>query len=107
MGGVRAKDSRHVEKVRKKLEKIIDEETKAITPDSLKEMSKTIQKWITRHQELRINLQEKTFKLFNENTSPAQVKSKFVGQLLDQIQSDVKKSKELPGLKERIKPQGS
>lgn len=100
---VRANESRAVQKVRKKLEKIIDEEHKAITPDSLKEMSKTIQKWITRHQDLRINLQEKTFKLFNENTSPAQVKSKFVGQLLNQLQTEKEKSKELPGLKERIK----
>ena len=98
-----ARESRAVQKVRRKLEKIIDQEHKAITPDSMKEMSKTIQKWITRHQDLRINLQEKTFKLFNENKSPAQVKSKFVGQLLNQLQGDIKKSEQLPTLKERIK----
>lgn len=98
-----ARESRAVQKVRKKLEKIIDAEHKAITPDSLKEMSKTIQKWITRHQDLRINLQEKTFKLFNENTSPAQVESKFIGQLLNQLQGEFKKSEELPTLRERIK----
>ena len=101
----RANESRAVQKVRKKLEKIIEEEHKAITPDSLREMSKTIQKWINRHQELRINLQEKTITLFNENTSPAQVRSKFVGQLFKQLKTDLDRSKELPGLRERIKPE--
>src|SRR5688500_2103648 len=100
--GIRANESRAVQKVRRKLEKIITEENKAITPDSLKEMSHTIQKWITRHQGQRINLQEKTFTLFNENTSPAKVKSKFVGQLLKQIENDFSKYRETSTLKEKI-----
>lgn len=99
----RAKESKAVQKVRRKLEKIIETENKSITLDSLREMSRNIQKWITRHQDQRINLQEKNIKMFNENESPAQVKSKFVNQLLSQIQDDFKKSGPSPILKERVK----
>lgn len=99
----RAKESKAVQKVRRKLEKIIETENKSITLDSLKEMSRNIQKWINRHQDLRINLQEKNIKIFNENQSPAQVKSKFVHQLLNQIQDDFKKASPPPDLKERVK----
>lgn len=99
----RAKESKAVQKVRRKLEKIIETENKSITLDSLREMSRNIQKWITRHQDQRINLQEKNIKMFNENQSPAQVKSKFVQQLLSQIQDDFKKASSAPLLKERVR----
>ncbi|CRX38439.1 hypothetical protein [Estrella lausannensis] len=99
----RAKESKAVQKVRRKLEKIIETETKSITLDSLREMSRNIQKWITRHQDQRINLQEKNIKMFDENQSPAQVKSKFVQQLLSQLQDDFKKPGTSPLLKDRVK----
>jgi hypothetical protein len=97
-----AKESRQVQKVRKKLEKVLEEEQKRINKDTLQEMSKTIQNWIWRHQSERINLQEKTFKLFNENASPAETKSKFVHHLLNQLKKEEGKVREEGGLKGRV-----
>jgi hypothetical protein len=90
-----AGESRHVQKVRTKLEKIFTSDNKKITPEALREEGKKIKKWITRHQGERINLQEKSIKLSPAPASPE------VQKIFNELTTN---KKGFPSLKERIKP---
>ncbi|MCB1112598.1 MAG: hypothetical protein H7A37_07825 [Chlamydiales bacterium] len=87
MGGS-AKESHKIAKVRKKLEKVLKEEQKKINPESLKEMSKSIQSWLNRHEEERVDIKTKSFTHFSGDLEPAQTKSRYVQQLLDRIKNE-------------------
>jgi hypothetical protein len=93
-----AAESRAVQKVRKKLEKIIKEEKNRITPEALKDVSQTSLKLLARHQEDRMDLSKREVEIFDENNSSPAVK-----ELLKKISAEFKKPKELPTLKKRVK----
>lgn len=88
----KAKDSAQVQKYRRKLEKQIAIEKSKINPEKLNEIKKSIHKWITRHSNERIDLKDKTVRLFDENEHPAQTQSKYVQHLLNQLQKQEKKT---------------
>lgn len=80
-----AKESRQVQKARKKLRNQILEEHKLLTENALKKMSEDIRIWISRHAKDRIKLKEKEFSLFDENQHPAKAHSLYVQHLLEQL----------------------
>jgi len=87
MAKPRAQESRQVEKVRKKLRKLLDEEHKQFTPEKLQETSNLIRMWLGRHSEERINIKGKVG-TFDENRHSKGVQSKFVRELLNNIESE-------------------
>lgn len=86
MASSKAKESPRIENMRKKLRKQIDEERKGTSEDALEEMSKEIHRWLGRHADERITLKDKNIVPFDANQHPAQVQSKFVKNLLRQLQ---------------------
>lgn len=104
MATSKAKESPSIENMRKKLRKRIDEEKKSTSEEALKEMSKEIHRRLGRQAEKRITLKDKNIILFDTNQHPAQVQSKFVKNLLRELQqnslSPAKKQKER--LNERV-----
>lgn len=101
-----AKESKTVLKVRRKLEKVLEEEHKVFNnPEELKKMGNIIKSWIARHESERINLGDKNIKLFDENVRSAEVQSKHVIGLFNKLRSEVQKEKETgvgQGLKGRV-----
>jgi hypothetical protein len=88
---VKAKESHHIEKVRKKLQEQLDSDNKKVTPAALEKMSTTIKGWISRHAEERIDLKNKeVVALFDSNKHSATTKSRFVSKLLEHLQSSPK-----------------
>lgn len=84
----KAKESKHVEKVREKLKKRLDEEHSHINNESLREMRYLNNEWINRHEPERVNLKDKTFKRFDENRHPMEPRSHYVLDLLRSIQEE-------------------
>lgn len=94
---IKAKDSRQVEKVRKKLEKVLQEEQSHFNNETLNEMRNSIHKWLNRHEPERESTEEKTFTLFDENKHSSEIKSKFVLNLLQELKTETDKEKEKLG----------
>jgi len=90
----RARESKKIRKVRKKLEKVLQEEHTHFNRATLNEVRENIHKWIARHEPERISTEEKTFALFDENRHPCEVKSKFVKHLIKYIQSETKREED-------------
>lgn len=93
MPGTKAKESQEIKKLRKKLEKQISKEKPLFNPEKLAQIKNSIHKWIERHSKERIDLKEKTIKLFDENQHPAKTQSKFVHQLFQQLEEQAKKER--------------
>ncbi len=85
----KAKESKKVLKVRKKLEKVLDEEHTHFNSETLREVRNTIHKWIARHEPERVSIENKTFTLFDENQHPCKTKSNYVNHLLHDIEHEV------------------
>ena len=83
-----AKESKKIAKVRNKLKKVMAEEKRCYTQEALTEMTQTIKKWISRHEDERISIKDKTFRLFNENENPAETESQYVRNLLRTLSHD-------------------
>ncbi len=97
---VKAKESPQVAKARRKLKKKIISESKQFNPDSLQKMSRMIEYWIARHKGERINLKDKSIKLFDENRHSAMTKNKFTKNLINTLKQGshpTKPSKSLGG----------
>ncbi len=101
----KAKESAHVRRTRKKLERRMAEIDAKITPSALNEVSENIHKWISRHDAERIKLKG-TFKLFDSNEHPAQSKSHYVNELLGQLKHEFKDEREPGELLGRIRRVG-
>ncbi|MEC7839312.1 MAG: hypothetical protein VX777_04655 [Chlamydiota bacterium] len=86
----RAKESKQVNKVRKKLEKVLQEEHSHFNRKALDEVRENIHKWIARHEPERVSTEEKTFTLFDENRHPCEVKSNYVKNLMDNLMHESK-----------------
>lgn len=100
--GTKAEESHQIQKARKKLRKQLDEENKLINEKAISQMKKAIQIWIQRHQDERVELQER-LELFDENRHSVKAKSKFVTHLLDQLQKEEVKTRAFKPLIGRIK----
>jgi hypothetical protein len=81
----KAKESKQVQKARKKLKLQILEEHKLLTENALKKVSNDIKQWISRHASERVQLKEKDISLFDENKHSAKVHSRFVKHLLTDL----------------------
>ena len=99
-----AKESKQIEKVRKKLEKVLREEHAHFNKETLAEVRENIHKWLNRHEPERLSSETKSFTLFDENRHPSEVKSKFVQNLLNELQNKPAESeKEIHKLQGRVK----
>lgn len=87
MSDAKAKESQKIEKARNKLKKQFADEDKAITPKALQQTKELIYRWIFRHSGERIPLKNKEIVLFDANRHQEPVHSKFVRQLLSELQS--------------------
>ncbi|MFQ5729023.1 MAG: hypothetical protein ACE5GN_01510 [Waddliaceae bacterium] len=101
--GIKAKESRQVQKARKKLEKQLEAEHKLVNKKALDQMKKAIQIWIKRHKEDRIALLERPIELFDENRHSVQTKSKFVSHLIEKLRKEANKTLSFKRLIGRIK----
>lgn len=81
----RAKESRQVQKARRKLKHQIAEENKHMTPKALQKMRRVIEYWISRHYQDRVTLKNKEISVFDENKHPAKIHSKFITNLMKNI----------------------
>jgi len=99
-----AKESKKVRKVRKKLEQLLEEEHRAFTPERLAKVSENIHKWINRHDNERIDIKSKTFRLFDQNLHSAPTQSRYVNELMEQIKKDYSIEDSLQSLRGRITP---
>ena len=86
--GAKAKESPKVDKLRQKLRKQMDEDNTRISEEALKDVSKEMYQWLQRHASERISLKDKNIVPFDSNKHPAQVQSKFVKNLLVQLQKN-------------------
>lgn len=84
----KAKESRQIQKARKKIKKQLAEAEKRINPEALKSMSRLIQRQIARHSSERINLKKRQITLFDENQHSAKTESRFVSSLLRHIKEE-------------------
>jgi septation ring formation regulator EzrA len=100
--GMKAEESHQVQKARKKLEKKMAEESRLVNEKAISQMKKAIQIWLERHKNERLELAER-LELFDENRHPVKTKSKFVSQLLDQLETEADKSRSFKPLIGRIK----
>lgn len=90
----KAKESKKVQKVRKKLEKVLNEEHAHFNSETLREVRNTIHKWIARHEPERISIENKTFTLFDENQHSSKTKSNYVNHLLHALEHEVEVEEE-------------
>lgn len=100
--GPKAEESRQIKKARKKLEKQLAKENELINEKAIQQMKKAIQIWINRHQDERVELQER-LDLFDENRHSAKSESKFVNHLMSQLKKEAIKTKAYKPLIGRIK----
>lgn len=80
--GAKAKDSKQVQRARRKLLNQLADEKAKINEMSLLQMRQANRQWLDRHREDRINIKDRTIKLFDENKHPARTKSKFIFDLM-------------------------
>lgn len=92
----KAKESAQIRKYRRKLKKQMESETALMNETALKKVKESIQLWISRHSGDRINLQDKSISLFDENRHPARTESAYVQNLFAQLRKEAerKESKE-------------
>lgn len=81
----KAKESKQIEKARKKLKLQIQEEHKLATDAALQKVSQDIKNWISRHSQERVALKQKDISLFDENRHPAKIHSRYVKHLLQEL----------------------
>lgn len=103
---IKAKESRQIKKARKKLKKQFASEEKKINAEALQRMDRAIHHYINRHAGERIDLKSKTFTLFDENKHPATPESKFVLEMLKDLQQEKPEQKPPSSLEERITYEG-
>jgi lysyl-tRNA synthetase class I len=84
----KAKESKKVQKVRNKLEKVLHEEHTHFNSETLREVRNTIHKWIARHEPERVSIENKTFTLFDENKHSSRTKSNYVNHLLHDLEHE-------------------
>ena len=99
----KAPESYQIQKARKKLLKQMEEESKLINEKAIRQMKQAIQIWISRHQSERVTLQDRTIKLFDENSNPAKTKSKFVNEMLHSLKGEPSEAVSSKSLADRIK----
>ena len=97
----KAKESPQIPKARRKLKQQMASEQKAVTASALDKMAKNIEYWLNRHKTERIELKDKAITLFDENRHSARIHSKFIKQMLQNLQHSGEGSKPLGG---RIQP---
>lgn len=100
----KAKESEQIVKARKKIEKRLAKENKQISPKNLKVMSEQIKNYITRHQQERINLKDRSIILFDENHHPAKTENRYVINLLVKLKKETPAARKLKGRIEPLKP---
>lgn len=81
----KAKESRRIQRARKKLEAKLIEEHAQFTPEHLDEVSKTIRKLLKRHHPVMTSLKQKKIEPFDENAHTARVTSEFVKHLRKEL----------------------
>jgi hypothetical protein len=81
----KAKESKQVEKARRKLKMQIQEEHQLVTETALQGVSEEIKNWISRHAQERVRLKQKDISLFDENQHPAKVHSRYIKHLLHEL----------------------
>jgi hypothetical protein len=101
--GIKAKESKQVQKARKKLERRLEAEHKLVNQKALDQMKKAIHIWIKRHRDERVSLIEKPIELFDENRHSVQTQSKFVSHLLQKLQNEASKTPAFKRLIGRVK----
>ena len=84
-----AKESKQVEKARKKLKLRIQKEHELATEAALQKVSTDIKNWISRHSQERIKLRQKGINLFDENRHPAKVHSHYVKHRLQELAKSI------------------
>lgn len=82
---LKAKESRQVQKARRKLQHQIQEEHKLVTANALNKVSEEIKTWIYRHAKDRVKLKDKDIRMFDENQHSEKTHSRYVQHLLDQL----------------------
>lgn len=100
----KAKESPQIEKARNKIKQQLAKAEARINSEALSKMVLLIQRQIS-HTPNRISLKKKQvthLPLFDENQHPAKTESKFVGNLLKELQHP-KKTKQKGALEGRIK----
>lgn len=91
---MKAKESAHVRKARRKLKHQIAEENKKINKKAIEQMSITIKRWISRHSGERISLLSKTYTLFDENQHPVPPQDQYINELSKSIMKGMIPSEE-------------
>jgi hypothetical protein len=99
----KAPESYQIQKARKKLLKQMEKENELINDKAINQMKQAIQIWISRHQSERVALQDRSIKLFDENSNPAKTKSKFVNDMLHSLKGEPKEATPTRSLADRIK----
>lgn len=99
---VKAKESTQVVKARQKLIKQIKNENKQLTHQALEKERKVMRQWIARHAPERIDLNTKSFILFDENQHSANVENKYVLKKLKNLKGPARSTSKL-SLAGRIK----
>ena len=98
----KAEESQQVQKARKKLEKIFEEENRQINQKALEQMKKAMHHWIERHKSERVELPERNIELFDKNKHSAKTQSKFVAKLMKELKGSVPAPKPYKPLTGRI-----
>lgn len=99
----KARDSRQVEKARKKLRAQIETEQKKVNEKTINQMKQAMQIWLKRHKQERIKLADLPIEVFDENRHSAKTQSKFVVHLMSRLKHEAVRPKSLKPLKGRLK----
>ena len=101
--GTKAKESPKVDRMREKLRKQIATEQTLVSEEALRNVSEEIYNWLHRHQSERITLKDKSIVAFDSNQHPAKIQSRFVKNLLLDLQrASQPKPRQRPTLKHRV-----
>lgn len=82
-----ATESDHIQRARKKLQKMMDDESKLFSPEKLQQIGEVMRQWIQRYAGERTPLKEKNIGLFDSNQHTAKTSSAYVQQLREQIKT--------------------
>lgn len=96
-------ESRHIKKVREKLEKVLQEEHSHFNQEELSEVKHSIYQWIARHEPERVSIKNKSFTLFDENRHPSPLQSHYVQSLLKELKQEGAKKPQKTKLAGRVK----
>lgn len=81
----KAKESKEIQKFRKKLKKQISAQKKQLNQEALIHVKQVMTKWIARHSDERVEMRKRRIVVFDENQHPAEITSPFVHELLNEI----------------------